>query len=259
MRPSLKHIIIIVLLAAIVLTFHIVRRNATMRGLECTVVCDGSSRLLSSQDVDSLIRMYKPDLLKTDIKDVDRKAVVQILESHPYILSAEARMTTGGKLIVTVRQRVPVVRMFYQGNEFYISRQGTCMPLSAKHYCHILVGNTMLEESLLAHPSKLNLADTSNHKQPVSPMKIWKLASFLYDNPKYGEVFDQIYVGEKGDLFLVPKLGETTVNVGDTNMLSQKFHNLWSFFDQGISQVGWDTYSAISLKYRGQVVCTKKQ
>lgn len=258
MHPSLKHIIIIVLLVAIVFTFHIVRRNATMRGLECSVVSDRSYCLLSSQDVDSLILMSQPNLLKTDIKDVDKKAIVKMLESHPYVLSADAHMTTGGKLIVSVQQRTPVVRMFYQDNEFYISRQGTCMPLSTKHYCHILVGNTLSEEPLLAHPTKLNLADTSNHKQPVSPMKIWKLASFLYDNPKYGEVFDQVYVGEKGDLFLIPKLGETTINVGDTSMLQQKFRNLWSFFDQGISQVGWDTYSAISLKYKGQVVCTKK-
>lgn len=89
-------------------------------------------------------------------------------------------------------------------------------------------------------------------------MKIWKLASFLHDNPKYGDVFDQVYVGEKGDLYLVPKLGTTTINIGDTTLLEQKFRNLWSFFDQGISQVGWDTYSSINLKYRGQVVCTKK-
>ena len=258
MRPSLKHIIIIVLLAAIVITFHIVRRNATMRGLECTVTPDRSSCLLSSHDVDSLILMNHPNLLKTDIKKVDKKAIVNTLEAHPYILHADARMTTGGKLVVNVQQHIPVVRMFYQGNEFYISREGTCMPLSSKRYCHLLVGSTMSEEPLLAQPTKLNLADTSNHRQPQSPLKIWKLASFLYDNPKYGDVFDQVYVGDKGDLFLVPKLGSITVNIGDTTMLQRKFTNLWAFFDQGISQVGWDTYSAISLKYKGQVVCTKK-
>ena len=258
MRQYLKHIIIVVLLAAIVLTFHIVRRNATMRGLESTVSSDYNTTILTSHDVDSIILLSHPNLLKTDIKDIDKKSILKTLKRHPYILDADAHVTTGGKLIVNVTPHIPVVRMFYQGNEFYISRQGTCMPLSSKHYCHILVGNTMFEEPLLARPSKITLADTSIHNQPASPMKIWKLASFLHDNPKYGDVFDQVYVGEKGDLYLVPKLGTTTINIGDTTLLEQKFRNLWSFFDQGISQVGWDTYSSINLKYRGQVVCTKK-
>ena len=259
MKPTLRNIIIVVLLVLVAVAFHIVRRNATMRGLECNVIPDRSACILTAQDVDSLILLNYPNLLKTDIKDINRKDIVKTLESHPYILCADAHLTTGGKLIVEVEQRAPVVRMFYQGNEFYISRQGTCMPLSSKHYCHVIVGSTMFEEPLLAQPTKLNLADTSNHNQPISPLKIWKLASFLYDNPKYGAIFDQVYVGEKGDLILVPKLGELTINVGDTSLLQQKFNNLWSFFDQGISQVGWDTYSAISLKFNGQVVCTRKQ
>ena len=258
MKPTLRNTIIVVLVAAIVATFHIVRRNSTMRGMECSVATDSRNVLLTPHDVDSLILSSFPQMLKTDIKDIDRKAVVNSLLKHPYVAEAKAHVTTGGKLIVDIRQHQPVVRMFYQGNEYYISRQGTCMPLSAKHYCHLLVGSTSQEEPLLAHPTRMNLADTSNHHQPSSPLKIWKLASFLYDNTKYGAIFDQVYVGDKGDLFLVPKLGELTINVGDTSQLDKKFNNLWSFFDQGISQVGWDTYSSISLKFKGQVVGTKK-
>lgn len=258
MRPSLRNIIIIVLLIAIVVTFHIVRRHSTMRGLEVNIKTSNKAVLLDESDIDSLILADFPSLRQTDIKDVDRKAIEKKLKDNPYILNADTRMTTGGKLVVDVEQRTPVVRMFYQNNEFYISRQGTCMPLAPKHYCHLLVGSTAHEEPLLKRPSRMNLSDTANHHQPASLMKIWKLASFLSDNPKYGVIFDQVYVGDKGDLFLVPKLGELTINVGDTSQLDTKFRNLWSFFNQGVSQVGWDTYSSISLKYKGQVVGTKK-
>lgn len=259
MRPTLRNIIIVVLIAAIVVTFHIVRRNATMRGLECSVSTDGAATLLSPNDVDSLILSGFPNLLTTDIKDLDKKAVVHYLQQHPYVDEAIAHITTGGKMTVQVRQHKPVVRMFYQGNEFYISRKGTCLPLSEKHYCHLLVGNSQGKEPRLLHPTALNLSDTANHHQPLSLMKIWALASFLHDNPKYGNIFDQVFIDSTGDLILVPKLGDLTVNIGDTSLLVQKFNNLWSFFDQGISRVGWDTYSSISLKYRGQVVCTKRQ
>lgn len=235
-----------------------------MRGLECSVVYDGKDDganlvLLDANDVDSLVLNAYPSLLATDIKDVDRKGIQSFLQHHPYVLSANVSMTTGGKLRIEVEQRMPVVRLFYQDNEYYLSHQGTCMPLSDKHYCHVLVGSTLWEEPLLKNAWALNLSDTSMHRKPTSPMKIWVLAKFLHDNPQYGELFDQVVVADKGDLVLVPKLGSLTVVVGDTTQLDKKFSNLKSFLNQGIDKVGWDTYSSISLKYNNQVVCTRKK
>ena len=258
MKPTVKHIIIIALLTAIVVTFHIVRRNSTMRGIESHIAEDGIG-LLSPADIDSLIVLSHPHIRQTDIKDIDRKAIAETLKQHPYVADATARLSTGGKLLVDVTPNTPVVRMFYQGNEFYISQKGTCMPLCAKKFCNILIGNVNLSEPLLANTSALNLADTANHNQPSSLLKIWKTACFLNDNPKYGDIFDQVSIAANGDICLIPKLGELTVILGDTTQMNTKFENLWAFLDQGISLVGWDTYSVINLKYRNQVVCTKKK
>lgn len=255
MTPKIRNILILVLLTAIVATVHLLRRNAVMRGLECHVENAGPV-LLTPQEVDSLILIDFPRIKATRIKDIDKKEIESRLEQHPYILHADIDVTYGGKIIVNVTSQTPVVRMFYQGNEFYISREGTCMPLCPKHYCNILVGSSDWEEPLLKRPTDITLSDTSGQKQPLSLKKIWRLSSFLFDHPKYGDVFDQIYLGDKGDLYLVPKLSSLYILVGDTNDLETKFENLWAFFDQGINQVGWDAYSSISLKYKGQVVCT---
>ncbi len=254
MSPKIRNILILVLLIAIVVVVHIVRRNAVIRGLECHVEKAGAE-LLTPPEVDSLIHIGFPRINATQIKDIDEDAMEKHLEKHPYIRHAEVNVTNGGKVIVEVVPQAPVVRMFYQGNEFYISREGTCMPLCPNHYCNVLVGSSDWEEPLLKRPSTLNLADTSR-QQPISLKKIWRLASFLFDHPKYGDVFDQVYLDDKGDLYLVPKLSNLYILVGDTTELETKFENLWAFFDQGINQVGWDAYSSISLKYKGQVVCT---
>ena len=258
MNSRIRNIIIIVLLAAIVVTFHIVRRNATMRGLEISVV-DRQPNIITADDVDSILMASFPSLTKTDIKDIDRDAIVDKLCENPYILEASAHTTTGGKLQVNVTPRIPVVRMFYQDNEFYISHEGTFMPITAKHYCYTLIGNSNAAEPRLKKPSGINLADTAVKKQPSSLVKVWKTASYLYDNPAYGDIFDQVSIAENGDICLVPKLGQLTVILGDTTQMQTKFENLWAFLDQGISLVGWNTYSTINLKYKNQVVCTKKQ
>jgi len=258
MKRPVRNILIAVLLIAVVITFHTVRRNSTMRGLETIIIENQRDCLLSVADVDSLILTAFPSLTNEDIKNVHCGDVQKMLLQHPYVEEASVEMTTGGKMKTEITPAVPVVRLFYQNNEFYISHSGKCLPLAANHYRHIIVGNVDANEPPLRNISALNLADTSNHKQPKSLLKIWKMASFLHDNKQYDDVFDQICIDNAGDICLVPKLGDMTVVVGDTNDLDKKFENLWAFFEQGISQTGWDTYSVINLKYRDQVVCTKR-
>ena len=235
MRLNVKNLIIWLLIIAVVVAFHAVRRNSTMRGVEVSVkgndIC-----LLSEHDVDSLITAAYPALRQTDIKRVEKRKIQETLLQHPYVADAEVGISAGGKLQVDVTQRVPVVRMFFQNSEFYVSEQGTVMPLCAKHYCDVLVGSSECDEWL----------------------SVWRLARFIHDNPQYDGVFDQITLTAKGDLILVPKLGNTMVVVGDTNMLAEKFENLWAFYDKGVKKMGWDTYKTINLKYRDQVVGVKR-
>lgn len=62
-----------------------------------------------------------------------------------------------------------------------------------------------------------------------------------------------------GDLALelVPRTGSHTVRLGTLDDVEQKLANLLSFYENGLRNVGWNTYRTISVEYRGQVVCTK--
>ena len=266
MKPLVRNIIIIALLLAIVVTFHIVRRHATLRGIETTISYaprHGSDAcplaLIDNRDIDSLILTNFPNIGSTQIRDIPKRAIRQALESNPYILQANVQLTTGGKLLIDILPHEPLLRMFYQDNEFYLSEQGTAMPLSAKHFLHLPIGSSDRQDiEPRVRLKTLNLSDTNIHPQPEGLLKVWTLAAFLYHHPEYGDLFDQIHLSSKGDLILIPKLGDYTTLVGDELNLETKFNNLWVFLDQGVRQVGWNVYSQISLKYHGQVVCTKR-
>lgn len=256
MRLNVRNLIIWLLIIAAVVTFHTVRRNSTMRGVEVTVKGNDPC-LLTSRDVDSLINSSFPTLRQTDIKRVEKRKIRDLLQGHPYVLDVDVAMSAGGKLQVELTQRSPIVRMFFQDKEFYISEQGTVMPLCAKHFCDVLVGNSERREPLVSDLMELQLGSSSDQQQSFSLESIWRLAKFIHENSQYDGVFDQVTVTDKGDLVLIPKLGNTMVIVGDTTMLADKFENLWAFYDKGIKKMGWDTYKAINLKYRGQVVGIK--
>lgn len=259
MKRTIRNILIAVAAVAAVVTLTVLRQNATLRGLEVVVKSSGKNALLSPAELDSIIHAAYPYLETLKIKEVNRKEVRELVGGIPCVKNAEVSVTTGGKLLVAAQLREPVIRMFYQGNEFYLSHEGTCMPLTASHYCHIVVGSSDWKEPTVMRISQINLADTTAEENPEGLRKLWTLACFLYDHPQYGGVFDQLHLTESGDLVMVQKLGNTLVVVGNEEGLEDKFANLWTMYDQGVSQVGWDAYSEISLKYKGQVVCTRKK
>lgn len=56
-------------------------------------------------------------------------------------------------------------------------------------------------------------------------------------------------------LAIVPRVANVTVDLGTTENLERKLATLRRFYDKGLSRIGWDKYSQISLRYDGQVVC----
>ena len=87
---------------------------------------------------------------------------------------------------------------------------------------------------------------------------LWKVATFLDNEDDYAPLIDQIYIERDGDIMMVPKVGDHLVELGSPDDLDAKFSNLLAFYRKGMPRAGWNTYSQISLKFKGQVVCTKK-
>lgn len=265
MKRPVLYIIIAVLLVGGVIALQVVRKNSTIRGLEVRIDTGGPHTLLSPKEVEKMVVASWPDLYSRNVKNIDKKELRDIIMESPYVKNADVSVSNGRKVAVVIKQRQPVVRMFCGGKEFYISHEGTYMPLTQQHYCHLLIGSSTRDLPWGSYdPHQLTLAepwpDTVATNTAVEGVRqVWTLAKYLYDNPQYGDVFDQASLNDEGDLVLVPKLGNITIVVGDTSRLDEKFKDLWAFFEQGIGQVGWDAYSLISLKYKGQVVGRRRK
>ena len=56
-------------------------------------------------------------------------------------------------------------------------------------------------------------------------------------------------------LAIIPRSGRFTVDLGTMENLTKKLKTLRRFYNNGLSNVGWNKYRNISLRYDGQVVC----
>ena len=61
-----------------------------------------------------------------------------------------------------------------------------------------------------------------------------------------------------GNIIIIPTVVGHVVNFGDTSMVDDKFLRLRTFYRKVLPTVGWQHYDTIAVKWRGQVVATRR-
>ena len=239
-KTKILSIVVVVLLALLVLAANMWRRQSLVRDIRVDIDYGGIDTLVTAHQVEEQIRAAMPDLTSKMLRDVDLKAVEQIASSSPYLIGCKAGTSISRNVVVFAEQRRPIVRVCAK-EEYYIDEKGSHVPNSRVGSCDVLVASGNI------------LPKTQGEKD------VWALANYLDQHPDLKPLFDQIYRDAKGDLYLTPKLGNHVVQVGDVDNLDDKFHRLMALYTRGLPQAGWEKYSRVSVKYRGQVVCTKNQ
>ena len=84
------------------------------------------------------------------------------------------------------------------------------------------------------------------------------LAEWIEKDDFWQAQIEQIYVEEHGEFILVPRVGDHVIELGNLEFLEEKFNNLHALYTKGWELREWNLYEKVSLKYKGQVVCTKR-
>ena len=236
-----------VVLAVLVVAANVSRSHSNVRGIEVNVRYGRTPQLVDDQVVKDSVLADLPALLQQEVGSVDREAVAQAAAKVPYLMDVSASVSVSGKVVVRATQRRPIARLYYDGREYYFDVHGAVMPASALGSCNVIVAGGDFREPL--RPDSLN----------TQVKALVALADYLDREEKYGDMIDQIYIERDDDMMMVPKLGNHVIELGAVENLDEKFSNLLTFYRKGMPRAGWDTYSRVSLKYAGQVVCTKKK
>jgi cell division protein FtsQ len=89
--------------------------------------------------------------------------------------------------------------------------------------------------------------------------EVFAMANYINADKFWSAQIQQIYINKDRDMELVPMAGDQKIIFGDTIAMDEKFKKLLTFYQQGLNTTGWwDKYSVINLKFKNQIVCTKK-
>jgi len=236
-------------------------RKTLCKNVEISIDYAQADTLITRSDIRKIIKRTSPLLVGGLLSTINIDEIEQALNNDVYIAKADVYETIDGTIKINVNQRQPILRVINQDNfNFYIDNEGYLMPIHPQKSARVIVANGLIDEN---YPRiKQLILNPQNHNDSVKSStglyKAFWLAKFLNAHPPLLSLVDEIYIDTFNDMELVPKVGNHLIIFGDTNQMAQKFENLILFYRKGLNKMGWDKYGIINLKFKNQVVCSKK-
>ncbi len=185
-----------------------------------------------------------------DKENFSKALCEQMLEQNPYIRRAEVYQDLSGKIKCIVTQRKPIARIINANQtHFYLDEDGKKIPVLSGMSARVLVANGYIGEKLL--PS-----DTLKTKTLLA---IYEISKFIESELFWKQFTEQLYVDKYNDICLIPKVGSFIIVVGNSDRIAEKFERLKVFITMVLPKVGWEKYQKISVKFKNQIVTTKKE
>ena len=175
-----------------------------------------------------------------------------------YVKKVEIFSTVDGVMTIKIKQRIPVVRVITSdGTTYYIDKDGYILPASRKFSPHILVASgdfnmgNQLKETLC-----LNEIEDKEYYKPW--FDVLTLAKYINKVDFLKAQIVQMYLNSKKVFELIPRVGAHQIILGDASDLENKFFKLEVFYKEGLKKEGWNKYQKIDLRFKNQVICTKR-
>ncbi|MDR2906560.1 MAG: hypothetical protein LBU91_01035 [Bacteroidales bacterium] len=184
-------------------------------------------------------------------------AIEKQLSQNSAIQDVNVFSQLSGEMNIEVMQRTPIVRVENaKRQQFYICSDGCLMNTNPAHTAYLLVANGHISESFSPNQNVEKFANDTTYPTPTLN-KIFQITTFIRNNEFLNTLIDQIYINEKQEFELVPKVGNQLILLGNAENYEDQFKRLEQFYTHGLQKAGWDAYKIINLKYNNQVVCTK--
>lgn len=252
-------ILFAIALAGLMGFIYLERENQTLAGIELKICRNTEKGFLNEAILLTVINTI--DSIHTKkIKQINTRQIEALIQANPYVENADVFVNINNDLMVNVREKTVVLRIFNQKNGgYYIDKDAQILPLSEQYSPRVLIVNGYLDVPYVKgfksiYDSVYYRASANGHVLA----ELFKLAHLIRENTFLDAQISQVYINSKGEFDLIPQLGNQLIHFGDSNDAANKLEKLETFYKKALTKAGWEKYKTINLKYKGQVVCTKK-
>ena len=214
--------------------------NGVCKNMEVVVKDSLDRHFINGKEVAIILRNAGLTPIGKKMTEINTEAIEDKLEENKLVKKAECYKTPDGNIRVEISQKIPILRVFSTEGNFYIDSEGGIMPLPTtvfSAYVPVATGYITKE---------------------FATTQLYDFAKFMHKNRFWDTQIEQIYVASNQDVELTPRVGNHQIILGKLENYVENLEKLKIFYDKGLNEVGWNKYSIINLKFKDQVVCTKR-
>lgn len=167
------------------------------------------------------------DSLERALRSCDKFETVNVYASN------------NGTLVIQVVSMQPVARVFDNGISYYVNREGKRIGAEPRYHIDVPV--------VLGHFTA---------RYPVT--RLLPLLDYIAAHPQADALVSTVKQQPNGDILLVPTIRGHVINFGDSTLVENKFRRLTVFYEKVMPVRGWETYDTLSVKWRGNLVATRR-
>ncbi|RAJ31613.1 cell division protein FtsQ [Pedobacter cryoconitis] len=213
------------------------------------ILIPGADNFIEREEIDAILKQSQGQLIGRKLEEINLHAIEEKIKSNPYIALSTVYADMDGVIHIEISQRQPLLRIISSsGQDFYIDKNGLKMPVSPNFTANVVVANGKILEHFSGRVDTLITKMASD---------LYKTALFLKKDTLWDSQIEQIFVNDKDDIELIPRVGNQRIILGNADSLQTKMTNLMTFYKEAMPKVGWDTYKTINIKYTNQIVCEK--
>lgn len=213
------------------------QRNKVRKIEKIEVNFEDENRLfITSNTVNKLLIQNKDSATSIGKETLDLNKMENRLLENPMIKDAEVYVTIDGVLGARVVQRKPVARVESDPN-FYLDEDGFKMPLSSVHSARVPIVSGISENQYA---------------------EVTYLVNKITDDDFMKEYVVGLDVDENGNVILRIRKNEFKVLFGKSIDIENKFQKFKAFYKLTKQDSLLESYSLINLKFKDQVVATKR-
>lgn len=209
------------------------------KGVEVVVRDSSDISLVDCEMIHSLIGSEGMDPVGKPLASVNTQAMEEMLSHYPLIETAQCFKTSGNKVKIVVYSKIPLLRVRSNGgDDYYVDSKGEILNHRMLSL-HLPVATGYIDRKFAAD-------DLRRVVMAIDRSEFWR-AQIV-----------QINVNKDRQIELVPRVGGHLLILGSAENVTDKLDRLYSFYETGISRIGWNKYSSVSVAYENQVVCKKR-
>ncbi|MDE6273226.1 MAG: hypothetical protein K2M31_09515 [Muribaculaceae bacterium] len=199
----------------------------------------GLSDTITTRGIKASLMKYPQKIVGVPANTVNTLDIERYLMKINNFEDVKCYVSSAGELKVTICPMIPEMRVFDGNQSYYVNKAGKRINSNAEFYADVPI--------------------VSGHfTKNFRPESILPVIRFVNSDEKLKEIVGMFEARGPRDIILIPRIAGHVINFGDTTRLKEKRAALLTAYHKIIPYKGWEEYDTISVKFRGQIVATRR-